>query len=352
MKIKYFRSGTIIMMLSVFLIVLTVFPACKKKTGDKSDEIGYDTIPIVKPKTAFKTLSFLYSISGSKIIAGQQGRAWWQPMKDITGKYPGLFGEDFSFAPFFGGSDMASSRAILADEAKKRWNEGQVIALMWHPCPPTMGEPCAFEGDVKSKLTDDEWAELITDGTRLNKAWKARMDAIIPAMQDMKNNGVEILWRPLHEMNQSAFWWGGRPGPNGSARLYQITHDYLAKTKGMTNLIWVWNLQDFATLPSDLTTYDPGSDYYDVLSLDVYWSDGTGLTDAKYNAMVNKAGAKPIGIAESDVLYTAADFVTQPRWCYFMGWRELTQQKNSNQRISDIYNSPKVVTLDRMPGWK
>ncbi|RYG02375.1 MAG: hypothetical protein EOO07_33065, partial [Chitinophagaceae bacterium] len=86
------------------------------------------------------------------------------------------------------------------------------------------------------------------------------------------------------------FWWGGRPGVNGSAKLYRITYDYLVKVKGMTNLIWVWNLQDFANLASDLNTYDPGSEYYDVLSLDVYWSDGTGLTTAKYNAMVMTGG--------------------------------------------------------------
>jgi beta-mannanase len=152
-------------------------------------------------------------------------------------------------------------------------------------------------------------------------------------------------------MNQAAFWWGGRPGPNGSAKLYKITYDYLMKVKGMTNLIWVWNLQDFANLASDVNTYDPGSEYYDVVSLDVYWSDGTGLTQAKYNIMANKAGTKPLGLAESDVMYTSGDFTAQPKWSYFMCWRELTQQKNSNQRISEIYNSPNVVTLDRMPGW-
>ena len=37
----------------------------------------------------------------------------------------------------------------------------------------------------------------------------------------------------------------GRPaGTRGTARLYQITHDYLVGTKGLTNLIWVWDVQD------------------------------------------------------------------------------------------------------------
>ena len=338
------------------LISSMIILACTDNSGEKAPDIGYDPIPSNQGSAKFKTLEYLKSISGTKTITGQQGRAWWQPMKDISGKYPGLFGEDFSFANFFGGTNLANSRDILADECIKRWKEGQIIALMWHPCPPTYGEPCLFEGsgnkNVKSKLTDEEWTALITDGTPLNNSWKNMIDAIVPSMRKMQNAGVEILWRPFHEMNQGAFWWGGRKGPNGTAKLYRMMHDYLTKTKGITNLIWVWNLQDFASLQTDLTDYDPGSSYYDVLSLDVYWSDGTGLTTTKYNAMVNKAAGKPIGIGESDVMYSSGDFLAQPKWTHFMCWRELTQQKNSDQRIYDIYNATNILTLDEMPGWK
>lgn len=334
------------------LVIIILFLNCKKGGGDNQPQLNYTPTPVDTAKTSFKTLNFLYKISGNKTISGQQGSGFWEPMFTITGKYPGLWGEDFSFAPFFGGTDMASSRTLLANEAKKRWLNGEVIALMFHACPPTMGEPCKFDTDVKSQLTDPQWAELTTDGTILNIAWKARLDAIVPALQDLKNNGVEVLWRPLHEMNQGSFWWGGRPGANGSSKLYKITHDYLVKTKGLTNLIWVWNLQDFSTLSGDLTSYDPGSDYWDVLALDVYWSDGAGLTTAKYNAVLAKAGNKPIGVGESDVLYTSADYIAQPKWTYFMGWRELTQQKNSNDRISAIYNATNIITLDKMPGWQ
>ena len=57
-----------------------------------------------------------------------------------------------------------------------------------------------------------------------------------------------------------SFWWGGRPGPSGTRRLYQITHDYLRHTKNLTNLIWTWNIQDFVTLPSDADAYNPGNE--------------------------------------------------------------------------------------------
>ena len=49
----------------------------------------------------------------------------------------------------------------------------------------------------------------------------------MPYLQQLKDAGVPVLFRPLHEMNEGWAWWGGRPGADGSAKLYQITHDYL-----------------------------------------------------------------------------------------------------------------------------
>lgn len=299
----------------------------------------------------FKTLTYLQSISGKQTLAGQEGRQYWNPMKTITGHYPALWGEDFSFSNWGGTSSMAAWRTLITGEAKQRWTDGAVISMMFHACPPTQAEPCNWDGGVKSKLTDAQWTELITDGSTLNKNWKARLDVIVPYLLDLKNNGVEVLFRPLHEMNQGVFWWAGRPGANGTVKLYQITHDYLVNVKGLTNLIWVWDLQDFSTLSADVNNYYPGENYFDVAALDIYWSDGTGITATKYNTMLKIAAGKPIAIGELDVLPTASELTAFPKWTFFMGWCELTQQKNSNTVIQNIYKASNVAVLDKMPGW-
>ena len=110
--------------------------------------------------------------------------------------------------------------------------------------PPDVGT-CEFNGGVNgSRLSDAEWTQqIITNGTSLNNAYKAKLDTAVPYLQQLKDAGVPVLFRPLHEMNEGWAWWGGRSGANGSARLYQITHDYLL-SKGLTNLIWVWNVKD------------------------------------------------------------------------------------------------------------
>lgn len=303
-------------------------------------------------QTPYKSLNYIYSISGSKTVAGQQGYGYWETMHSVTGKYPGMWGEDLSFVISFGGANMADDRMKMAAQALQRWNDGAIVNIMYHACPPTMSEPCSFD-NVKSRITDAQWNELITNGTNLNNAWKARLDAIAPSLQYLRDNGVEVFFRPFHEMNHpSVFWWANRPGPNGSAKLFQITHDYLVNNKGLTNLIWIWNLQDFNTLANDVNNYDPGSSYYDMFTLDNYNSDGTGYSTTKYNIMTNKAGSKPIGLGECDVLPSPSLLSSQPRWTYFLAWRELTQQKNSNATISTVYNASNVSTLDEMPGWK
>ncbi len=300
-------------------------------------------------------MRFLKQISGHETVAGEHNaepnsapEAATDSIHALVGKYPGLWSGDFLYE-----SDNIQSRWTMIHEAETEWDRGALVQLMWHACPPTCGEPCSWEGScgVLSHLTNSQWDSLITDGTVLNNNWKNEIDHIVPYLKYLKDNGVEVLFRPLHEMNQSAFWWGGRPGPNGTARLYQITHDYLVKTKGLTNLIWEWDLQDFSTLSSDVNTYDPGSSYWDILLLDVYGSDGTMYTTSKYSIILNKAGDKPIAIGECGQLPSDATLLQQPRWTFFMAWPTLVFKDNTAGQIRSLYNSQNVITLGQMPGW-
>ncbi|QNE42373.1 hypothetical protein F1C16_22400 (plasmid) [Hymenobacter sp. NBH84] len=129
-----------------------------------------------------------------------------------------------------------------------------------------------------------------------------------------------------------------------------MTHDYLRNTKGLTNLIWVWNVQDFSYLASGLANYNPGSSYWDMLSLDMYYTDGQGYTTAKYNAMLNAAGGKPIAICECEVLPSPSLLASQPKWSFFMGWSELVFEKNSNATIQNTFWANNVLVRDEMPG--
>lgn len=296
-----------------------------------------------------QVLDYLYSISGKKTLSGQHNKEpnaepvkWTTFIHQVTGKYPALWSGDFLFQ-----QENMDARWTMIHEAKKQWDNGAVINLMWHACPPDEGEPCGWDpGLLNAQLDDNQWKELITDGTRLNETWKKRMDEIAVYLQYLEDNKVEVLFRPLHEMNQGKFWWGGRPGPEGTALLYRIVHDYFTVTKGLTNLVWVWDMQDMSR---DFKDYNPGNKYWDVFGFDVY---DKGYDASWYNYILLIVGDKPMAIGECAKLPSPAVLAAQPRWVFFMPWAELVQESNSVKEIIEIYNNPNIITLDEMPGWK
>ncbi|MCM3522185.1 glycoside hydrolase family 26 protein [Curtobacterium sp. P97] len=285
-------------------------------------------------------LNYLGSIKGQKIVSGQhnkepagQPNQYTQRVKDITGVYPGLWGGDF----LFNSADVANRQRII-DQAKTEWKNGALVSLTWHVCPPTVGSSCSFD-DVKSDLSDAQWSQLVTNGTALNTAWKKRLDEIVPYLQQLKDAGVPAIFRPIHEMNEQWAWWGGRPGSNGSARLYQITHDYLVGTKGMTNLVWAWNVQDNPA--GGFSNYYPGTGYVDVVTLDAWYKAFPSA--GEYQSLRSIAAGKPIALAEVGTLPTAANLSAQPEWAWFMEWSEQLEGSNSPQAIKDTYYNPRVL---------
>ena len=305
-------------------------------------------------KTKFKTLNYLYSISGLKTVAGIHNREpnatparWTNKIDSVTGKFPGLWSGDFLFE-----QENINNRQLMVEEALKQWKKGAIVNIMWHSCNPAMLEPCGWDSKgVLSKLTNEQWKEITTDGTPLNKKWKERVDEVSGYLKFLQDNGVEVLWRPMHEMNQGVFWWGGRPGPDGTLKLYQMLHDYMTNVKKLTNLIWVWDIQDFKTLANDAITYNPGGKYWDIAALDVY-DDKSGYSLEKYDIMLSVCNGKPIAIGECQKLPSSKQLLAQPKWTFFMGWSELELSENTLKQIQAIHHSPNVITLDKMPGWK
>ena len=309
---------------------------------------------IAEAQTRLQALDYLQEIGGRGTLAGQHNKEpnaepdkWTKWIFATVGKTPALWSGDFLFGP----KDVANRRAMI-EEARRQWEAGAMVSLLWHACSPTSTEPCTWKGGVQTKLSDEQWQELFDEQSQIHRTLKQRLDDLAEHLHYLKKHEVEVLFRPFHEMNQGAFWWGGRKGPDGTAKLYRMVHRYMTETKGLDNLIWVYDLQDFRTLPSDLNDYDPGDDFWDVLALDVYRSDGTGYTTKKYEAVLKKAGTKPIAVGECDKLPTPEELAAQPKWTFFMCWAELVREKNAEPAIRTLYESEAVVTRDEMPGWK
>jgi mannan endo-1,4-beta-mannosidase len=259
------------------------------------------------------------------------------------GKTPAVFGQDFGFAAP-GDKDAVAARPDIIAEGKRQYANGAIITLCWHAVRPTEDEPVTFRQSVQGKLTDEEWDDLITPGTRLNQRWCDQVDVIAGYLKQLRDAHVPVLWRPYHEMNGDWFWWGGRPGERGTTALYRQLFDRLANHHQLNNLIWVWSVDRPSKPERQFADYFPGRDYFDVAALDVYHGD---FSQSYYHGLLKLAGGKPVALAEVGPPPSLEVLKKQPRWTWWMLWAEMIDTKPAaSEAMRTLINSPRSLSLD------
>jgi mannan endo-1,4-beta-mannosidase len=265
----------------------------------------------------------LCEVSGKGILSGQHNFTSERSRSSdlvysITGKHPAIWSSDFGFTS---GDDKDSidRRDLMIEEAKKQGASGSLVCLSWHAVRPIDDEPVppiiGFENNVRGKLTDDQWAELITLDTPLHKRWEKYVDTAAHYLSQLQDAHIPVLWRPLHENNGSFFWWGGRPGPKGTQQLYREMFDRLTHVHHLNNLIWVW---DQNVPGARFADYFPGQQYVDVVAYDNYGK----LLDRYYSSLLKLANGKPIALGEVGHPPSPEVLRSQPKWVWFVIWAD------------------------------
>jgi mannan endo-1,4-beta-mannosidase len=336
----------------------------------------------VNPAATHETralLKFLYDIKGLYTLSGQHnyintGSKYTEEVKRITGKYPVVWGSDFSFcvegdnyysfqhcgplnlsdpsdSAYFLDLVMEEARQQMVEEIISRYRQGYIITLMWHGCFPADGDCCPGNSiwAMENRPSDSTWNQLTTDGTELNTLWKEQMDKIAGYLLALQERNIPILWRPYHEMNGVWFWWCNKKGEDGFRKLWIMTYDYLTNHHKLNNLIWVWNTNAPRDIPGDeafdYELFYPGDEYVDVLAADVYRSD---YRLSHQDDLLSLAKGKPIALGEVGGLPTAEILEIQPYWEWFMSWGFLLLRSNPEEKIRELYGSPQVLTLDEV----
>ncbi len=293
-------------------------------------------------------LAYLDSISGKATITGQHnypndGARWTDLVYDLTGKYPGLFGADFGFGGGNDDKDSVLSRPAMIEEVTRQYKNGAVIALTWHEVRPTDDEPVTFRDSVQAHLTDYEWQQLLTPGTPIYNRWCAQVDVVAGYLRQLRDAHVPVLYRPFHEINGNWFWWGFRPGKNGSAALYRQLYDRFVNVHHLDNLVWVWNVNTpNGSSAAPIEGYYPGVQYVDVVTMDIYGE----FKQEYYDSMIALAGDKPIALAEVGTLPSPEILDRQPRWTYFMAWSGMIDPSGSLDQVNATYHGPRALNRD------
>lgn len=289
---------------------------------------------------ARQLLNYLYEINGKETLTGMHnvlGRMSvnTDSVYQITGKYPAIWGGDFGFADSTHDIDNIKYRPLLVEEIKKQHERGSIIVLTYHQANPLIGEPCQFEGGIISKMTDEQWEELLKPGTELHGKWLKQMDLLASHLKQLETLKIPVIFRPYHEMNGSWFWWGGRKGQDGFIALWNQLFTYYTKHHQLTNLLWAWNpdkpwegVEDFF----------PGYETVDLLGCDIYpMKDKEEVYPQEwYDRMYKLADGRPLALTEHSKLPSKTELVNQP-WVWFMSWGEMLFNSNSVHEIRAAY---------------
>jgi mannan endo-1,4-beta-mannosidase len=307
-------------------------------------------------------LKLLYSISGKYTLTGQHNYPNTRDRNSqfaagFIGKTPAIWSTDWGFAED-GDTDSYLARPDIVEEAKRQHRLGSLVTICWHAVPPTADEPVTFRpqgkvaaeslASVQGQLLDQQFKDVLTPGTELNRRWCAQVDSIAGYLKKLQRAHIPVLWRPYHEMNGDWFWWGGRRGEYGTRALYRQLFDRLVRHHKLNNLIWVWSVDRVHRPEMQYSHYYPGNDYLDVLALDVYDSD---FSPTYYDSLVALSHGKPLVLGEVGNPPSLEVLQSQPKWCYWVIWAGMVRNTSKRQHHI-LVNDPRVLSLEDPAYWQ
>ena len=316
---------------------------------------AYDT-PVTPgaSRQAQSLLAFLWSVHGQKILAGQhESRRGTNQLGfelryilDATGKLPAIRSMDFV--------ECTGADSITPEETPEQFlqhainwylHSNGIVMLCWHWPAPISNR--AFY----TRQTRFDPARAVTEGTPEYAAVINDMDKIATMLKVLRDAGVAVLWRPLHEANGRWFWWGAK-GPDTFKKLWRLMFNRFVNRHKLNNLLWVYS----PGAAVDLADWYPGDAYVDIIGQDHYPLDGNHepAKDIYDELAALRGGTKLVGLSETGPIPDLDKLVEQKaNWFCFVTWagRVLTRH-NSKDQLRAAYNHPHVLTLEQLPDLK
>ncbi len=316
--------------------------------------------------TAKNTLKYLVENNGKKFLSGQyasiNSNRELELIYETTGKYPALRGGDM-----IGYTSNTIEGTDDVGEAIKWARKGGLISYVWHWESPD--EKSSYYSD----LTDFRISDIIT---KKNVALKSidelekmqnngeideklvdlirDIDTVSLHLSRLQDNGVAVLWRPLHEASGKWFWWGA-DGKEEYFWLWDLLYERQTYYHQLNNLLWVWNAQN--------EDWYVGDDKCDIISADVYNNNiKTSSQATTYLNMAKISSKKLVTLSECDtppeINFMLRDKAKWSGFCVWSGdyimndFGELVESYTTKKRLTEIYNHIDTITLDNLPDFR
>lgn len=338
----------------------------KLSNNTSLSEIKYNAeserVNINAGESAKKLMNFLTENYGQYTITGQYASSPENKELELiyqtTGKYPAI-----RFSALHTSGSSFNSMFKELDACADWYKKGGIVSLMWYwEAPSEKPSVYAEETDFKlsdavtdidiAELTQEEIRGLYGEGKISEQCYGLILDIDNMAGQliSLKNKGIPVLWRPLHEASGDWFWWGAS-GVDDYKWLWNLMYKRFTNYFELDNLIWVWNGQSESTLVD--------KDTFDIASLDIYMS-----TDKNYGSRYEQFLAlqkivgedKLIALSECSNIPDMDDsFRDNSVWSFFGLWygKYLSDENGgfsetymSRDAFIRAYNSDGALSLD------
>ncbi|WP_404415845.1 glycosyl hydrolase [Brevundimonas vesicularis] len=293
------------------------------------------------PSAEAKALyGFLWGIYGVHTLTGQQEQNFTSAgpgqelayLKRVTGRQPALLGFDYIHP---------DENAAVNERAIAWARSGGIVSICWHWGAP--GGPPGYEA---SKADFDLEAGL-TPGTPENKAMLRDMDVVADLLKGLRDAGVPVLWRPLHEFSGQWFWWG-RHGAEGFKALWLLMQDRFTQLHRLDNLIWVLGWAGQNVDPA----FYPGRAHVDIVGADIYVEDDGNLAPMFAQVKAIVGNSVPICLHENGPVPDPSRLGPDADWLWFMTWHTEWLESdtlNPPDRLRRAYASDRYLTHDQLP---
>ncbi len=165
----------------------------------------------------------------------------------------------------------------LVSEGTKHVSEGGIIAIVSHFGNPLMNanDGTWYRGSLGS---DAVVKEMLTEGTDLNKDFRATLEDTVRVVEVFSDNGIPVILRPFHEMNADWFWWcsnqgGGRAlSAESMTDMWKYLYNIVTVERGAKEVLWVYSTSFNGSGKHNVLYAYPGDEYVDLTGIDWYTS--------------------------------------------------------------------------------
>ncbi|MDW7979542.1 MAG: glycosyl hydrolase [Verrucomicrobiales bacterium] len=296
-------------------------------------------------------LAYLWCVFGGKILSGpyesqSERNALGDELRyieDITGGLPAILSMDLADCLGRGhGRGQPDFEYLTQCTANWYLLSNRIVVLHWHWCAP-LGK-CTFY----TEDTHFDIARAVLQGTRGHPPILRDVDEAVRLIKMLRNAGVPVSWRPLHESNRRWFWWWAK-GPQPLNKLWWLRCDRFTDLPRHNNLLWAFP----PAAAIDLAAGYPVDAYVGMIGMDHYPRDG-GRDPAKdfFDELVSMCGGtKLVGVSETRPIPEVEELIEQwAHWLCFVTWSgHVLMRHNTTELSREAYVHPRALVLGQFP---